>query len=481
MRWRARTSLVSALGDGSSPAVAYLDGREREIRLEGVALRADHEDSWCVDCGDQIACRFLLPATRRWPGNTLHGSCNVRSRSLLLLVRVNRLGMSNKVRKAHSLTGRITPELMREAFKSAERNRGAAGIDRAGIEMFEANLEQNLLALMSALKQGTFVSKPLRRVFLPKAPGKFRPLGIPAVRDRVAQEVVRRLLAPLFESRFHPDSFGFRQERNCHQAIERIMELWRQGYSHVLDADIQGFFDNLPHSVILQGLSAVVADGNILRLVEKFLNAGVMENGVFKPTSVGTPQGGVVSPLLANIALDSLDWFLDKQGVRFVRYADDFVVMCRSEPRAQEALIAVRHHLADQLGLTLSSEKTHVTTFKKGFSFLGFDISSRSVTMRDKSVEKFKDKVRALTRRSRNMDQEAIDKLNRVIRGTANYFATPFSHNRWLFGHLDRWIRMRLRCMKYKRKWLTDNQRFRIKHLRRLGLLSLRDFYPTPV
>jgi len=137
--------------------------------------------------------------------------------------------------------------------------------------------------------------------------------------------------------------------------------------------------------------------------------------------------------------------------LRFVRYADDFVVMCRSEPRAQEALIAVRHHLADRLGLTLSPEKTHVTTFKKGFSFLGFDISSRSVTMRDKSVEKFKDKVRALTRRSRNMDQEAIDKLNRVIRGTANYFATPFSHNRWLFGHLDRWIRMRLRCMKYKR------------------------------
>lgn len=204
--------------------------------------------------------------------------------------------MSDKVRKVHSLTGRITPELMREAFKSVKRNRGAAGIDRVSIEMFEANLEQNLLALMSALKQGTFVPKPLRRVFLPKAPGKFRPLGIPAVRDRVAQEVVRRLLDPLFERCFHPDSFGFRQERNCHQAIERIMELWRQGYSHVLDADIQGFFDNLPHSVILQGLSAVVADGNILRLVEKFLNAGVMENGVFKPTSVGTPQGGVITP-----------------------------------------------------------------------------------------------------------------------------------------------------------------------------------------
>lgn len=389
--------------------------------------------------------------------------------------------MSNGVQKVHSLTGRITPELMRAAFKSVKRNRGAAGIDRVSIQMFEANLEENLLALMHDLKQGTLVPVPLRRVFLPKAPGKVRPLGIPSVRDRVAQEVLRRLLAPLFESRFHPDSFGFRPERNCHQAIERILELWRQGDSHVLDADIQGFFDNLPHPVIMQGLSAVVADGNILRLVEKFLNAGVMENGVFKPTSVGTPQGGVISPLLANIALDSLDWFLDKQGLRFVRYADDFVVLCRSETQAKEALIEVQRHLSDQLGLALSPEKTLVTTFKKGFSFLGFDISSRAVTMRTKSVEKFKDKVRALTRRSRNMDQEALVKLNRVIRGTANYFATPFSHNRWLFGHLDRWIRMRLRCMKYKRKWRTDNQRLRNKHLRRAGLLSLRDFYPTPV
>jgi group II intron reverse transcriptase/maturase len=388
--------------------------------------------------------------------------------------------MSNKVQKVHSLTGRITPKLMHEAFNSVRRNRGAAGIDKVSIQMFGANLDENLLALMYDLKRGTLVPKPLRRVFLPKAPGKFRPLGIPAVRDRVAQEVLRRLLAPLFESRFHPDSFGFRPERNCHQAIQRVLDLWHQGYSHVLDADIKGFFDNLPHPVIMQGLAAVVADGNILRLVEKFLNAGVMENGVFKPTSVGTPQGGVISPLLANIALDSLDWLLEAQGLRFARYADDFVVLCQSQSQAQEALILVERHLADQLGLSLSPEKTHVTTFKKGFSFLGFDISSRSVTMRDKSVEKFKDKVRALTRRSRNMDEEALRRLNRVIRGTANYFATPFSHNRWLFEHLDSWIRMRLRCMKFKRKWRTDNRRLRVKHLRRAGLLSLRGFYPTP-
>lgn len=388
--------------------------------------------------------------------------------------------MSSKIQKVHSLTGRITPELMHEAFKSVKRNRTAAGIDKVSIAMFEQNLEENLLALMKDLKQGTFEPKPLRRVYIPKAPGKLRPLGIPSVRDRIGQEVIRRLLNPLFERRFHDDSYGFRPGRNCHQAIERVLDAGRQGYKYVLDADIKGFFDNLPHAVMMQALAAVVADGNILRLVEKFLNAGVMENGVFKPTTVGTPQGGVVSPLLANIALDSLDWHLEAHGLRFVRYADDFVVLCRSETEAQEALMLIERHLTHCLGLSLSPEKTQVTSFKSGFAFLGFDISSRSVKMRAKSVEKFKNKVRELTRRSRNMDEEVIVKLNRVIRGTANYFAPPFSHNRWLFGHLDGWIRKRLRCMKYKRIWRTDNYRLRNKHLQRAGLISLRDFYPTP-
>jgi group II intron reverse transcriptase/maturase len=228
----------------------------------------------------------------------------------------------------------------------------------------------------------------------------------------------------------------------------------------------------------MQALAAVVADGNVLRLVEKFLKAGVMENGVFKPTNVGTPQGGVISPLLANIALDSLDWFLEGHGLRFVRYADDFVVLCQSNAEAQEALTLIELYLTNCLGLSLSPEKTHVTSFKNGFAFLGFDISSRSVKMRAKSVEKFKNKVRELTRRSRNMDEEIIEKLNRVIRGTANYFATPFSHNRWLFEHLDGWVRKRLRCMKFKRIWRTDNFRLRKKHLKRAGLLNLRDFYP---
>jgi RNA-directed DNA polymerase len=382
--------------------------------------------------------------------------------------------------KHHSLTGRITLDLMHHAFRSVRKNRGAAGIDKVSIAMFEANLEQNLLALMRDLKtRGAFQALPLRRTYIPKGPGQTRPLGIPAVRDRVAQEVLRQILSPLFERLFHDDSYGFRPGRNCHMAVAKVVELHRLGYTHVLDADIKGFFDNLPHVVIMTALRAEVADGNILDLIEKFLKAGVMEEGVFQPTRLGTPQGGVISPLLANIALNSLDWRLHERGVRFVRYADDFVVLCRTEAQVKEAHDLVQQHLTS-LGLSLSAEKTKTTQFREGFAFLGFVISSWSIAMRPKSVEKFKTKVRELTPRSHNLDARVIEKLNRVIRGTANYFATTFSDVGDCFRGLDRWIRMRLRCMKYKRKSRADNGRIRLERFRRLGLLFLSDLRPNP-
>jgi RNA-directed DNA polymerase len=375
--------------------------------------------------------------------------------------------------KAHSLTGRITPDLMRTAFRNVKRNRGVAGIDKVSIDMFEANLELNLLALMRGLKNGTYQARPLRRVHIPKGDGKtMRPLGIPAVRDRVAQEVIRQLLSPLFERIFHNDSYGFRPQRDCHQAIVRVIELRQQGYREVLDADIKGFFDNIPHTVIMAGVAAVVADGNILRIVEQFLKAGVMEEGQFRSTTIGTPQGGVISPLLANIALNSLDWQLDKAGCRFVRYADDFVVLCQNPTQLQEAHELVQRHLT-QLSLTLSPEKTQITCFQEGFTFLGFDITSRSVTMRPKSVEKFKAKIRELTVRHHNLDQTIVQKVNAVVRGTANYFATTFSSVRTLFRRLDGWLRMRLRAMKFKCKRSTHNWRLWRKHFRNMGFAFL--------
>ncbi len=387
-----------------------------------------------------------------------------------------------KKQKVHSLTGRIDDRMMREAFKAVKRNRGAAGIDKVSIVMFEENLDANLAALMKDLKtRGTFAPKPLRRKWIAKdtSQTKFRPLGIPAVRDRVAQEVVRRLLEPIFEPLFHDSSFGFRPKRGCHQAIRKVLEHHQAGYSIVLDADISGFFDNIPHKLIVQAVAEEVADGNILDLINRFLAAGVMENGVFSPTTIGTPQGGVVSPLLANIVLNKLDWQLEQAGYRFVRYADDFVVICQTKAEATAALTLVQSIMTD-LGLSLSPEKTKVTSYGKGYDFLGFRLSRLSRTMRTKSLEKFKTKVKELTRRHHNLDATAIEKLNQVIRGTANYFATEFSTCVNLFQQIDKWIRMRVRCMKFKRKSSNDNYRMKKRvFVKRLGLLELLSFTAT--
>jgi RNA-directed DNA polymerase len=382
----------------------------------------------------------------------------------------------SKIIKAHSLTGRITNGLMLDSFKAVKRNRGAAGIDKVSIQMFEANLADNLRALMRELKTGSFQPHPLRRHLIPKNETEFRPLGIPAVRDRVAQEVVRRLLNPIFEPLFHPSSFGFRQKRNCHMAIEAALELHDEGYDWVVDADIKGFFDNLSHQIIMQSVAERVADGNILDLVEKFLTSGVMDGGVFKPTSIGTPQGGVISPLLANIVLNHLDWQLHHAGYRFVRYADDFVVLCATPLQAKEALAFVQQVLEQRLHLQLSVEKTKVTSYGKGYSFLGFLLSRRSRRMRPKSLKKFKDKIREITCRKHNLDSALVDELNRVIRGTAQYFATGFFTGRRSFNRLDCWIRMRLRCMKTKAKSRWHHLKLQNKIFDRLGLLRLESF-----
>ncbi len=362
---------------------------------------------------------------------------------------------------------------MRKAFKAVKKNRGAAGIDKLTIQGFEKNLEENLVKIMRELKTGTYQPIPLKRVHIPKGnTGKTRPLGIPSVRCRIAQEVVRSLLSPIYERKFHPSSFGFRAGRSCHQAIECIIDNIQQGYKYVVDADIKGFFDNISHHVIIEAAEAKIADGNILSLVEKFLESGVMEEGEFKPTTKGTPQGGVISPLLANMALDHLDWHMDRSGYKMVRYADDFVILCKTKLQAEKALTEAQTILTE-IGLELNTEKTHITHTKEGFDFLGFRINSRFVKMKSKSIEKFLTKIKDETIRSRNLDAKVIEKLNQIIRGTVNYFCTPFTSVISVFRDLDKMIRRRIRSMKYKRLWHNDNYRFLNKHIERLGLLSM--------
>ena len=377
--------------------------------------------------------------------------------------------------KHHSLTGRITKELLWQSFESVARNKGAAGVDGMDIACFRRQAYSLLSSLKKDLKSGTYQPSPVKRAYRLKFDGSKRPLGIPTVRDRVAQEVLRRLLEPLFEPLFHSDSYGFRPGRSCHQALRRVREFHRKGYRHVVDADIMGFFDNIPHVVMMKGLSYVIADGNILTLIERILKAGVSEDGVIRPTTVGTPQGGVLSPLLANIVLNFLDWHFDDLSIRSVRYADDFVVLCQSTQKAQEALNQAEPYLKEELGLTLSKEKTKVTSFKEGFAFLGFELGSVRCRMRKKAVENLKSKIREGTIRKRNLDAEAIGKLNAVVRGSVNYFGVDFSRCREQFRMLDRWYRMRLRCMKYKRKSAKDNWRLRNVRLVRMGVVFFED------
>ncbi len=387
------------------------------------------------------------------------------------------LCVQKKKCRVHSLTGRITIPVMQKAFKAVRRNRGAAGIDKQSIKMFESNLDENLNALMRELKNGSYQPIPLKRVYVPKGKGKLRPLGIPAVRCRVAQEVVRSLINPIFDAEFHDNSHGFREKRGCHTAIDQIVEIHKMGYRVVLDADVKGFFDNIPHKLIMDLAAREIADGNILHLIRKFLQAGVMEDGRVLPTRKGTPQGGVISPLLANIVLNHLDWRLDELGYKFVRYADDFVVLCKTKRQAEKALQAVTACIEEELGLELSPEKTHTTTFGLGFNFLGFYLSANTIRMGGKAEDRFKDKVREITKRHHNLSQKVIVKLNQVIRGTVNYFGAGFATCLGQFNKLDKWIRKRIRCMKYKRIWMTDNRRLKNKHIRRMGFLTCREAY----
>jgi len=375
--------------------------------------------------------------------------------------------------KVHSLTGRITSELMAKSWKAVKRNRGSPGVDRMTVQTYHENRERNLNDLMKRLKtRGAYKCPPLKRVHIPKGnTGKTRPLGIPTVDARCAQEVVRHLIAPIFEQQFHENSFGFRPGRNCHQAVECVLKYIHKGYKVIVDIDIKGFFDNIPHDLILTMLRAEIADGNILDIIESFLRSGIVEDGTFIPTTKGTPQGGVISPLLANIVLNYLDWKLDKAGFIFVRYADDLVVLCKTKDQAKDALDFTIGILAD-LGLECSPEKTKISTFGEGFQFLGFDINSRRVTIRQKSREKFEEKLKEITTRSHNLDAKVIEKLNQVIRGTVNYFLTKFSNVREYFFRLDRRIRTRLRSMKYKVKSRKNNLRLKNKHLTRKGFIS---------
>ena len=365
------------------------------------------------------------------------------------------------------------------AFAEVKANRGSAGIDHQTIAMFEAKLEANLRHLKEDLRAGTYRPQAIRRVYIPK-PGKkeLRPLGIPTVRDRVAQAAVRHVLEPIFERDFAAQSYGFRPGRSCKDALRRVDDLLKAGYTWGVDADLKSYFDTIPHDRLMQLVKTKMADGRVLGLIEAYLKQEVMDTATSWTPEQGSPQGAVLSPLLSNIYLDPLDHAMARDGYEMVRYADDFVVLCQSEQEARAALERVRQW-TEQAGLRLHPDKTRLVdaTQGDGFEFLGYHFGRGHRWPSYKSQGKLRDAVRDQTRRNNGHSLcEIITTVNRCLKGWFEYF----KHGRRpAFARLDSWVRMRLRSILRRRDKRRgrgrgrDHQRWPNKFFETQGLFSL--------
>lgn len=388
--------------------------------------------------------------------------------------------MNSENRKWYTLYDKVyTRDNLVEAWKKVKSNKGKPGYDGESIEQFAKDEMRNLAELHRLLKEKRYTPPPVLRVHIPKevdAKGrvvKTRPLGVPTIRDRIVQQAVVQVIGPIFEAEFCDCSYGFRPMRNQHQAIAKIREYYAQGYRWVVDADLQDFFGTLDHDLLMDFIRERIVDGSVLKLIRSWLKAGVMEDMQLKTVTKGSPQGGVISPLLSNIYLHQFDRVMIERGYRLVRFADDWVILCKLERKAERALEVAKQILEGQLKLKVHPEKTRIVHFRQGFDFLGCRFRSRYVAPKAKSLLKFKERVRQLTARQRgkNLKQVLAD-LVPVIRGWGNYHRRY--DNKTRFKRLDEWIRMRLRCfMEKKKAVMHQNRRIPSKWLEAQGHVTL--------
>jgi RNA-directed DNA polymerase len=368
---------------------------------------------------------------------------------------------------------------LRAAWDKVRANAGASGCDGQTIEAFGRNAERHLEQLHQQLRQGTYQPLPVRRVWIDK-PGSTqkRPRGIPAVRDRVVQTALRHVLEPIWEAEFAEHSYGFRPGRGCKDALRRVEQLLGAGHTFVVDADLKGYFDSIPHDHLMALGRQRVADGRVLSLLGSYRKAGVLDGLEEWEPERGTPQGAVMSPLLANLYLNDLDWTLARAGYEMVRYADDFVILCRSEAEAEGALGLVRQWVKER-GLELHPEKTRLVdaSGQGGFDFLGYHFERGKRWPRKKSLQKLKERLREQTPRTNGHSlQEIIEGVNRTLRGWYGYFKHSLKTT---FRDVDGWVRMRLRSILRKRQGRrgrgrgSDHQRWPNAYFAKQGLFSL--------
>lgn len=372
------------------------------------------------------------------------------------------------MRTYYSLYDRLLDRrALARAFEKVRRAKGAPGIDGQTIGDFEADLLGELMRLANELRTKSYQPSPVRRVSIPKPGGGERHLGIPTVRDRVVQQALLDILQPIFDPEFHPSSYGYRPGRSCQQAVAKAtMFIRRYGLKHVVDMDLSKCFDRLDHGLILSSIRRRVTDGSILNLIQMFLVSGVMADGVWEATELGSPQGGVASPLIANIYLDAFDQEMMRRGYRIVRYADDILILCRSRRSAEHAINVAVGILEGDLKLTVNRDKTHQTHVSHGVKFLGIIIGRVHTRIAPEKVAAFKAKVKAITRKSSPVNlAKVITDLNPVLRGWANYFR--MANCTRLYRELAGWIRRRLRA-KQLALWKKPDRL--IRRLRQVGV-----------
>lgn len=351
------------------------------------------------------------------------------------------------------------------AWQRVRANKGAAGVDGMTIDAFPAWASGHWKQIAAALRSGDYQPSPVRRVEIDKSDGGKRQLGIPTVTDRVIQQAIAQVLTPLFDPDFSEHSFGFRPGRNGQQAVQQVQSIIKQGRRIAVDVDLSKFFDRVDHDLLMTHLGYKISDKRLLKLIGRYLRAGVIDNQLYQESREGVPQGGPLSPLLANIMLDPLDKELEKRGHHFARYADDFTILVKSQRAGDRVLRSISRFLQNRLKLVVNSHKSRVvkTTQSK---FLGFTFKAGRIQWHDKTVHTFKQQVRRLTNRNWGVSMRyQLFKLSQYLRGWINYFGIASGYQRCV--ELDHWIRRRVR-MAYWRQWRKP--RTKVKNLMQRGV-----------